>query len=166
MGGVLMTIWRTMTRAEFDVWHAEYLNEQGYPLPGRNAATGKLAPAPVGVTTAYTSPIELADSDCRFTVMFEDEFDPETGLPLNTLPGEMANDPSWFFDSTLETLWVDADAWAAVDVESQQAFMAFPDPETCLGEPRDVIRDDIDYVVFVAATVTEDHLLALAEVLP
>lgn len=160
-----MTIWRTMTRAEFDEWHAEYLTEQGYPLPGRNALTGELVPAPIGVTSAYTSPLDLASADTRFTIMFEDEFD-EDGLPLNTLPGEAAEDPSWFFDSSIETLWVDADAWASVPVESQQAFMAFPDEAGALGAPRDLIRDDIDYVVFTAAAITEDHLVALGVILP
>lgn len=160
-----MKIWRTLTKAEFDTWHAAYLAANGYPLPGRNALTGELVPAPVGVTTAYTSPIEVASADARFVVMFEDQFD-EDGLPLNTLPGEMANDPAWFFDQSLETLWVDADAWALVPVESQQAFMAFPDEAGALGAPTDLVKDDIDYVVFTAASVTEDHLLALAEVLP
>lgn len=165
MGDPVSSTWRTLTKAEFDEWHQAYLTEQGYPLPGRNALTGELVPAPVGVTTAYTSPIEVASADTRFTVMFDDEFD-ENGIPLNTLPGETANDPSWFFDSSLETLWVDADAWALVPVESQHAFMDFPDPEGALGAPRDLVKDDIDYVVFTAASVTEDHLLALAEVLP
>lgn len=161
-----MTTWRSLTKAEFDTWHQQYLADNGYPLAGRNALTGELVPAPIGVTTEYTSPIEVASADARFTVMFDDEFDPETGLPLNTLPGESANDPSWFFDQSLETLWVDADQWALVPVESQQAFMAFPDEAGALGAPRDLVKDDIDYVVFTAASVTEDHLLALAEVLP
>lgn len=161
-----MTTWRTLTKAEFDTWHQEYLAANGYPLPGRNALTGEVVPAPTGVTSAYTSPIEVASADCRFVVMFEEELDPETGDVVVELPGEPANDPSWFFDSSLETLWVDADAWALVDDESKEAFMAFPDEAGALGQPRDVVRDDIDYVVWAAAEVTEDHLLALAEVLP
>lgn len=159
-----MTTWRTLTRAEFDAWHQAYLTANGYPLPGRNAKTGALVPAPVGVTTAYTSPLDVASADTRFTVMFEEQYD-ENGLPLNTLPGEAANDPSWFFDSSLETLWVDAAAWAAVPVESQQAFMAFPDELTALGAPRDVVRDDIDYVVWTAPAITEEQIVALGVIL-
>lgn len=150
--------WRTLTKAEFDAWHQQYLADNGYPLPGRNAATGELVPAPTGVTAAYTNALEVASADCRFTVLMPDD-DPD-------LPGDPAADPSWFFDTSLETLWVDADRWALVDDESKAAFMAFPDEAGALGEPRDVVRDDIDYVVWAAASITEDHLLALAEVLP
>ena len=148
--------WRTLTKAEFDAWHAAYLADKGYPMPGRNAATGEIVDT--GATTAYASPIEVASADCRFVVLMPVD-DPD-------LPGDPANDPSWFFDSTLETLWVDADAWALVDDESKEAFMAFPDEAGALGPPRDVVRDDIDYVVWASASITEDHLLALAEVLP
>lgn len=161
-----MTTWRTLTKAEFDTWHQQYLTDMGYPLPGRNALTGELVPAPTGVTVTYTSPIEVAAADCRFVVMFDEELDPETGQPLVELPGDPANDPAWFFDSTLETLWVDADQWSLVSEESRDAFQAFPDPDGALGPPRDMVRDDIDYVVFAATNITEDHLLALAEVLP
>lgn len=153
-----MTSWRTLSRAEFDAWHAAYKQAHGFPLPGRNAATGELVPAPTGVTTDYTTPTDVGTADSRFTIMFD-------GLE-GDLPGAPAADPSWFFDTSLEQLWVDADQWALVSAESQQAFKDYPDPLTCLGEPVDVVRDNIDHVVWAAKAVTEDHLLALGVILP
>lgn len=153
-----MTEWRTLGRDEFAVWHEAYKAAQGYPIPGRNAATGELVEAPIGVTTNYTTAAVLGSFDERFVVMMDPD-DPD-------LPGDPANDPSWFFDASLTQLWVDADKWALVDAESQEAFQSYPDPETCLGPPRDVVLDDIDYVVWAAADITEDQLVALGVIIP
>lgn len=153
-----MTQWRTMTRAEFDVWHAAYKQANGYPLPGRNAATGELVPTPTGVTTEYTAPIAVGSFDTRCVVMFDDGDE--------NLPGDPAADPSWFTDPSLQQLWVDADKWALVPAETQAAFKAYPDPQTCLGEPTDMVLDDIDYVVWAKPTITDDQLVALGVILP
>lgn len=152
-----MAQWRTLSRAEFDTWHAEYKAEAGYPLAGVNAATGLAVPAPTGVTTDYTTPIQLGSFDQRFVVMFDDP---------NDLPGDPAVDPSWFFDTSLTQLWVDADKWALVDPETQAAFKAYPNPETCLGEPVDTVLDDTDYVVWAKPTISEGQLLALGVIIP
>jgi hypothetical protein len=161
-----VTTFRKFTSvAEFDAWHDAYKTANGYPLPGVNAATGDISPLSVGPTTDYTAATEIGSADTRFVIMYTEVLD-ELGTVLIALPGDPANDPSWMFDTIHETLWVDADVWATVSLESQEAFKQYPDELGALGEPVDVVRDNIDYVVWAAVSITEDHLLALAEVMP
>lgn len=61
-----MTEWRKFSsRAEFDAWHQAYKQANGYPIRGRNAASGKLAPLGTGTTTDYCAPVEIAADDVR-----------------------------------------------------------------------------------------------------
>lgn len=50
-----MVDYRKLPADEFVAWHDKYKAEHGYPLPGRNAATGKVVD--VGWTTEYTDPV-------------------------------------------------------------------------------------------------------------
>lgn len=61
-----MTEYRSLSEAEFIAWHEKYKQDNGYPLQGRNAATGELVD--VGWTTEYTAPIKVDETDVRFTV--------------------------------------------------------------------------------------------------
>lgn len=64
-----MTEWRKFSsRAEFDAWHQAYKQANGYPIRGRNAATGKLAPLGTGTTTDYCTPVEVATDDVRVPI--------------------------------------------------------------------------------------------------
>lgn len=153
-----MTQWRTMDGPAFTAWHDQLKIDMGFPKPGVNAATGQPVPAPIGVTTDYTTAVTVGSFDTRCVVMFADDDE--------NLPGDPAADPSWFTDPSLQQLWVDADKWALVPAETQAAFKAYPDPQTCLGEPTDVVLDDIDYVVWAKPTITDDQLVALGVILP
>lgn len=61
-----MIDWRSASKAEFEAWHEQYKRDNGYPLQGRNAATGELVD--IGWTTEYTAPIEVDATDVRFVV--------------------------------------------------------------------------------------------------
>lgn len=54
-----------MTQVEFDAWHEQYKIDNDYPLPGVNAATGRLDPT-AAPTTAYVEPVVVVpDVDVR-----------------------------------------------------------------------------------------------------
>ena len=57
-----------MSRAAFGLWHTKYKADNGYPLHGRNAATGEIQPLDVGPTTDYTECVEVDHADVRVDV--------------------------------------------------------------------------------------------------
>lgn len=57
--------WWSMTRTEFDAWHADQCTAAGLPLLGVRADNGQPAAEGVGVTTGLYSPTVLADDDVR-----------------------------------------------------------------------------------------------------
>jgi len=85
-----MAEFRSLSEAEFNAWHAKFKADNGYPLQGRNAATGELVD--VGWTTEYTSPIKVDDTDVRFPV---DE-------KVAVKPGRNAPPPKYKADLTLD----------------------------------------------------------------
>lgn len=87
-----------MTAAQFKAWHDSYKADRGYPLQGRNAATGE--PVDVGWTTEYTAPVVVDAGDVRF------EVDPKD-VPV--LPGKKAARPVFKADDTLDVAKSKAD---------------------------------------------------------
>ena len=63
-----MTEWRSLSRADFKTWHDKFKSDNGYPLHGRNAATGEIQPLDVGPTTDYVVPVEVDRADVRVDV--------------------------------------------------------------------------------------------------
>ena len=90
-----MTFRKFTSVAEFDVWHDKYKADNGYPLPGRNAATGEIQPLTVGPTTDYVAPVEVDDTDVR--VAFGDDV-------LDDAPGEASWAPTYKDDGTLDVV--------------------------------------------------------------
>ena len=87
-----MTEWRSLSRANFKKWHAQYKADNGYPLPGRNALTGELQPPGVGETTEYVVPVEVSATDVR--VAFEDD--------VLIKPGKASWAPTYKDDGTID----------------------------------------------------------------
>lgn len=78
-----MSEWRSASKAEFDAWHNQYKTDHGYPIQGRNAATGELVD--IGWTTDYTTAVAVDASDVRFIV------DAKAGTAR---PGKLSTAPS------------------------------------------------------------------------
>lgn len=57
---------RQMTKAEFVAWHEAFKKANGYPLQGRNAATGELVD--IGWTTEYVDFVEISPADVRVVI--------------------------------------------------------------------------------------------------
>ena len=88
-----MTEWRSLSRAAFKTWHDQYKSDNGYPLPGRNAATGEIQPLTVGPTTEYVVPVEVSATDVR--VAFGDDV-------LANAPGVASWAPTYKDDGTID----------------------------------------------------------------
>lgn len=97
-----MTEWRTASKAEFDAWHAQYKAENGYPIQGRNAATGDLVD--VGWTTEYTSAEQVTKDDVRFVVDAKD-------VPV--MPGKLSSAPARKVDGSIDVVRSKSDQAAA-----------------------------------------------------
>lgn len=59
------TVWRSMTRGEYDTFAADQRAAHGLPVAGVNAATGEPAPDGVGVTRDLYSPVVIDETDVR-----------------------------------------------------------------------------------------------------
>jgi hypothetical protein len=78
-----VTTWRTLTKAEFDVWHESYKRDNGFPLRGRNALTGELAPEGVGETRELVEPVEVTKgTDVRFLDFVDAKIGKEAAQPV------------------------------------------------------------------------------------
>jgi len=115
--------WRTLTKAEFDAWHEGYKRDNKFPLRGRNAATGELAPAGVGMTVDLVKPVEVTkDLDVRFEDLWDTKLGREVAQPIYKTDGT-----------------VDKFATLAEDVELEKALL--------LKEGQDLLGADVVEVV-------------------
>ena len=100
-----MSNWRTMTRAEFDTWHAAEKAARGYPLRGRNAKTGALAPVGVGMTTDIVAPVQVDAADVRFdAVGVTAEEKDDKGVVTKALPGKVSWEPARKLDGSIDAV--------------------------------------------------------------
>lgn len=98
-----MTEWRTLTRAEFDTWHAAEKAARGFPVRGRNAQTGALQPVGVGMTTEIVAPIQVDTADVRIDITgVADEVKDEKGVVVKPLPGRVSWEPVRKLDGTID----------------------------------------------------------------
>lgn len=116
-----MTEWRTLGKAEFDAWHAAEKAARGYPLRGRNAQTGALAPVGVGMTTDIVAPIQVDTTDVRFdAVGVAAEEKDDKGVVVKPLPGKVSWEPVRKLDGSIDAVAskvepVKVDAEAPID---------------------------------------------------
>jgi len=93
-----------MTKAEFDAWHAAEKAARGYPLRGRNAKTGALAPAGVGMTTDVVAPVQVDTADVRIPLVGTSiaEVKDDKGVVVKPLPGRVSWEPVRKLDGTVD----------------------------------------------------------------
>ncbi len=100
-----MTEWRTLTKAEFDTWHAAEKAARGYPVRGRNAQTGALQPLSVGPTTEIVAPVQVDTTDVRFDAagVAAEEKDLQ-GVVVKALPGKVSWEPARKPDGSIDAV--------------------------------------------------------------
>jgi len=93
-----------MSKAEFDTWHAAEKAARGYPVRGRNAKTGALAPAGTGMTAEIVAPVQVDTTDVRIPLDGTSiaEVKDDKGVVVKPLPGRASWEPARKADGTID----------------------------------------------------------------